>query len=91
MLRSQMNSAEVASIGQTLYDKNIRSKVETDDNIGKMVIIDIETGEYQLDDSGFDASKRFHINRPDAPLYGIRIGYNVVTAIGGVMKRVDTQ
>jgi hypothetical protein len=25
--------------------------------------------------------------RPDAPLYGIRIGYNVAESLGGVMER----
>ena len=62
--------------------------METEENIGKMVIIDVDTGEYEIDDrKGLDAARRLQAKRPDASLYGIRIGYNVAAAMGGVMER----
>ena len=67
----------------------VRSKVETSENIGKMVVIDVETGEYGVDDTVFVSSRRMHAKRPDAPLYAIRIGYNVSAAMGGVMERIS--
>ena len=76
MQRSQMQSEEVASRGQALYEAGIRAKVETAENIGKMVIIDVETGEYAIDDHGLEASDRLHAKHSHAALYGIRIGYN---------------
>ena len=87
MQRSQMQSEEVARYGQALYEAGIRAKVETEENIGKMVIIDVETGEYAVDDMGLNASNRLHVKRPGAALYGIRIGYNVAESLGGVMER----
>jgi len=88
MQRSQMKSEEVARRGQALYDAGIRARVETAENIGKMVIIDVETGEYAVDATGLDAADRLHAKRQDSALYGIRIGYNVAESLGGVMERV---
>ena len=88
MTTVKMSGDEVARRGKALYEENIRSIVETTENIGKMVIIDVETGEYGVDSTGFSSSDRLHACRPEAPLYAIRIGYNVAAAIGGVMERV---
>ena len=83
----QMSSNEVAQRGKALYFNNIRAIVEIPENIGKMVVVDVETGEYGVDATGLETSRRLHSKRPDAPLYGIRIGYDVADAIGGVMER----
>lgn len=39
-------------------------------------------------ETGLETSRRLHAKRPDAPLYGIRIGYNVSDSLGGVLERV---
>ena len=55
-----------------------------------MVIIDVETGDYEVDELGLEATHHLHAKRPNAPLYGIRIGYNVAESLGGVMERTET-
>ena len=82
-----LNGEEVARLGNYRYEKDIRAEVETPENIGKMVIIDIETGDYEVDEVGLEASRHLHLKRPNAPLYGIRIGYNVAESLGGVMEK----
>ncbi len=89
MDRSKITSELVAERGQALYDQGIKQQVETDENVGKMVVIDIETGEFGVDDTGIETARRFHAKHPDAALYGIRIGYNVAASFGGVMERVS--
>ncbi|HLK60578.1 MAG TPA: hypothetical protein VKU00_28710 [Chthonomonadaceae bacterium] len=86
---TQMSGDEVAQRGKALYADGIRAKVEIPENIGKMVIIDVETGDYEVDELGLEASHHLHAKRPDAPLYGIRIGYNVAESLGGVMERTE--
>jgi hypothetical protein len=49
-------------------------------------VIDVETGHYEIDDDGLAASRRLLAKRPGAPLYGLRIDYNAVYALGGVLK-----
>jgi hypothetical protein len=53
-----------------------------------MVIIDIETGDYEVDETGLEASRILREKRPLARLFGIRIGYNVAASFGGVMERI---
>jgi hypothetical protein len=72
-----------------LYEQTIRPQVELPENIGKMAIIDVETGEFGVDATGLETSRRLHAKRPDALLYGIRIGYDVADALGGVMERTE--
>jgi hypothetical protein len=73
--------------GQALYDERIRALVETEENIGKELVIDVETGDYEIDESGLAASQRLHAKRPGAALFGLRIGYNAVYGLGGSVRR----
>jgi hypothetical protein len=84
-----LSHEEVAKIAEQMYETSIRKQVESEANIGKMVLIDIETGDYEVDKNGLHASNRLSERHPDARLYGIRIGYNVAASLGGVMERVD--
>lgn len=44
-----LSREEVARHAKELYQNSIRQEVEREENIGKMVIIDIETGEYAVE------------------------------------------
>lgn len=87
MAHSRFSIEEVGRRGKELYENRIRPGVETEENIGKQIVIDIETGEYDIDDDGLAASLRMLAKHPGAALYGERIGYNVVYAVGGVLER----
>src|SRR2546422_5411371 len=82
---------EIGRRGQQLYEESIRAKVETEQNVGKQIVIDIETGEYEIDKDGLAAGYppevggRLLARHPGAALYGARIGYDAVYALGGVL------
>lgn len=78
---------DIARRGEAWYENHLRAAVETPENIGKMVTIDVDTGEYAIADRGIEASDRLRAKRPDALLYGIRIGYKASETIGGVLER----
>lgn len=86
---SLLNDEEVARRAESLYDQQIRQEVEREENIGKMVIIDIATGEYEVDKTGLEAAKHLREKNPNGRLFGIRIGYKVAASIGGVMERLE--
>ena len=44
-------------------------------------------GEYAVDDTGLLSARYLHTKRPNAPLYGIRIGFKAAEALGGVLER----
>lgn len=73
---------EIARRGSELYEREIRAKVE-EGNIGKVVVIDIETGDYEIDDEQLTAAHRLRAKHPDAAAYAIRIGYPALAKIGG--------
>lgn len=51
-----LSREEVARRARQLYETTIRQKVEIEENIGKMVIVDIETGSYEVDKTGVKAA-----------------------------------
>ena len=87
MPHSRFRNEEIDQRGQEWYDHHIRALVETQENIGKQIVIDIETGDYEIDENGLKASRRLLAKHAGAALYGLRIGYNAVYTIGGVLTR----
>ena len=83
-----LSHEEVGYRAKQMYESIIRQQVESEDNIGKMVIIDIETGNYAVDKDGLQAARHLGEKNPTARLFGLRIGYNVAASLGGVMERV---
>jgi hypothetical protein len=73
---------EVAQRAKQFY-QGIRSEVEHGDNIGKMIVIDAETGEYGIDKSGVESALRLKQKNPKARLFTMRIGYDVAFTFGG--------
>lgn len=78
---------EIGRRGQEIYDQKLRPLVETKENIGKIISIDIETGDYEIDDDLIQAGDRLLARHPGAALYGVRIGYDAVYAVGGSPSR----
>jgi hypothetical protein len=76
----------VAQRAKQLYENGIRQRVEVENNIGKMVIIDIESGDYEVDETGLQSARNLKAKNPNARLFGIRIGYKVAVAFGGTME-----
>jgi hypothetical protein len=87
MPHPRFSSEEVAQRGKELYERTIRSQVETVENIGRIVSINIETGEYEIGNDLVTTSLKLQTKQPDAALWGERIGFNAVYAIGGTLVR----
>jgi hypothetical protein len=83
MAHDRFTGEEIAHRGKEWYEKSIRAKVETEENIGKIIAIDIETGDYEIDGDLLKSAERLHARRPHAALWGERIGYDAVYAMGG--------
>ena len=73
---------EVEARGEEIYQRQIRSQVEAG-NKGRFVVIDIETCAYEVDDDDLQATKRALAKRPEAILYGVRIGHPTAYNLGG--------
>lgn len=87
MRHPRFSEEEIARRGKELYQRSVRHRVESEENIGKVVVLDIETGEYDIDEEGIGAAKRLHSKHPGAALWAERIGYDAVYAVGGTISR----
>ena len=83
-----LSREEVARRARQLYKNSIRQQVETDENIGNMVIIDFESGDYKVDETRLKAARKLRAKHPHFRLCGIRIRYNLAVSFGGVIERV---
>lgn len=67
--------------------KQLRPTIETPENIGKIIVIETNSGDYEIDENGIEGSRRLQARHPGATLYALRIGYSAVEVLGGVRER----
>ena len=72
---------EIAARGREVYEKQLKKQLESK-YLGKFLVIDIETGEYELDDDDLTASMRAYRKKPNGARYGMRIGSADAGTIG---------
>lgn len=74
---------ETVRRGEEWFERAIRQEVDKPENFGKRLIINIETGEYEMDDDSLVATHRLLAKDPDAQLYGMKIGFPAASKRGG--------
>jgi hypothetical protein len=80
----------MSRIGHEIYETQLRPTVETEENIGKIISIDINSGDYEIGEKPVVTIQRLQARRPDAAIWTERIGYDAVYTIGGSsLRRVD--
>jgi hypothetical protein len=73
MLKPRYSEEEFARRGESLYEEAVRPRVTPADH-GKFAAIDIETGDYELDDDDYTATERLLMRYPDAQMWLARVG-----------------
>ena len=81
MPHPRFTSEEIAQRGHLLYEQRIQNEVG-DESRGKFLVIDIETGQYEIDASDLEAMQRARARNPDAALYVMRIGFRTAYRLG---------
>jgi hypothetical protein len=77
MAQPRYSMEEHARRGRDWYEQVVRPKVEAG-NHGRIVAIDIETGEYELADDVLTAAQTLLARLPDAQPWCVRIGHQGV-------------
>lgn len=94
--RREMDSGEFTGIpaeqafdkrGKELYENVIRAQVETPENIGKIITINVETGEYEIGEDLVVTSSKLRAKQANAIIWGERIGFDAVYAVGGTLVK----
>ena len=72
---------EVASKGQAIYDEKIRPLVDPSEK-GKLVVIDVDTGDYEIDSNHAAAVGRLKARHPGVITFTVRVGYSAAFKLG---------
>ena len=64
---------EIADRGEKIYQEHIRALVDPSE-YGKFVVIDVDSGDYEIDRSDPAATRRLLDRQPDAITYAVRVG-----------------
>jgi hypothetical protein len=65
---------EVARLGSDVFDRQVRPRLRPEDD-GKFVAVDIDTGDYELDEDDYAAVTRLRARRPAAEVWLERAGH----------------
>jgi hypothetical protein len=84
-----MEQSETSQQGKKLYQEQIRLQVERQESIGQIVVIDVESGDFEVDKDLLEASRRLRLRHAGARIWAERIGYNAVFAVGGALSRSE--
>ena len=77
----QYSSAEIVQRGQALYEQQIRAQVEAS-HPGQFLILDIETGDYEVDAEDVRALQRAKAKHPEGAFYIVRVGSPTAYRLG---------
>ena len=81
MPHARYTNDEIVRLGQELYEREIRARVEPEHD-GQFLVLDIETGEYEIGATAIEAIRRAKAKRDDPPLYILRIGQAAAYKLG---------
>ncbi len=80
MLYSDETSEAIAARGEEIY-QSLKDELESQYK-GKIFVVDIETGNYEIDDEDLEATACLFAKNPDAVTYGLRIGFVPIYKLG---------
>ena len=77
----RFDKEEFTRRGEEIYRQTVRPVVEAGNN-GRIVVIDIETGAYEIADDVLTATNCLYARRPTPQPWAVRIGYPAVYRFG---------
>jgi len=80
--QSHYSAEETARRGDEVYEQRVRPLVEQS-NQGKVVAVDIKTGDYALADDALAACDQLLARHPNAEIWCVRVGHRALHRIGG--------
>lgn len=72
---------EFARRGDELYERKVRPNIDRNDE-GKFVVIDIDTGDYEIDIDELDAYDRLIARHPEAQIWVMQVGSRYARRFG---------
>lgn len=81
MAHPRYSNREIAERGQALYEREIQGRLDAGAE-GRFLVLDVETGDYELDSDELAAVKRARARHPDGAFYILRVGQPTAYRLG---------
>ena len=85
MVANKYPPGEISRRGKEIYQKKIKHLVEPQDT-GKFIVIDVQSGDYEVDEEHIAASDRLRQRHPAAVTYAGKVGYQAAYSLGGRLR-----
>ena len=72
---------ELAGLGGDIFDRQVRPALRPEDR-GKFVAIEVETGDYEIDEDDYTAVTRLRSRNPAAEFWLMQAGYPTTYRMG---------
>ena len=80
---------EAGILCNEIYERDFKHQVENA-YCGKIVAIDVDSGDYAIGETVSAASKRLRKRLPDADVWSVRVGHRTLRNFGGrPLRRVE--
>ena len=79
---TELGPREVVARGEDWYERHLKRQVEPA-HLGEFLVVDVNTGDYEIGRDYIQPTERLLAQRPDAVLYAPRVGYRSLGRIGG--------
>ena len=76
-----LTDVEISALGKLIYRQNIRPLM-TEKDIGRIVYVDVRSGEYEVAENMLDATHKLKKRIPDACGFMVRVGYSAPVFLG---------
>ena len=73
--------SETSERANKIYREKIRPLM-TEDDIGKYVVVDVNSGEYEIDERAVKANRRLEDRAPDSRRFTLRVGFSAAYFFG---------
>ncbi len=76
MATRSTDAEEIITRGIALYSQQLKATLERE-QAGRFVVIDVDSGDFEVADEDWEATRRLRERRPGCMTYGVRIGSDV--------------
>ena len=74
MQATEINKSDIIERGEAIYQTRLRAQLETPENLGKVLVIDVESGNYEIGEDHITVSNRLKHQFPASKRFAMRIG-----------------
>ena len=76
----ELTAEEIVRLGKEIYYRDILPQIEAG-NEGRVVAIDVQTGEFEMAETAFESAERLRQRVPYAAVFFMRVGYPTMARI----------